>query len=62
MPYFHGYIPLKRWNGTELGTAYMERIGALENLHQMYAERMRYRLEDDIVLTQWIRAEIGKTN
>ncbi|MDA8695371.1 hypothetical protein N9L83_00315 [Flavobacteriales bacterium] len=62
MTYFLGYIPLKRWNGTALGTAYMERIGALENLHQMYAERMRYRLEDDIVLTQWIRAEIGKTH
>ncbi len=37
-------------------------MAPLENLHQMYAERMRYRLEDDIVLTQWIRAEIGKTN
>ena len=60
MGYFLDYIPMKTWNGTELGTAYIERLNAQGALHGLYANYMRYRLEDDMVLSEWIRAEIGK--
>lgn len=60
MAYFLNYIPLKTWNGTELETAYFERISSIGFLHNMYATRMRNRLTRDTELTQWILTEIGK--
>ena len=58
MPYFRGYIPLKRWNGTPLPAAYFERLSSLEFMHATYARQMAARKERDTQLTAWIRAEI----
>ena len=59
MAYFKGYIPLKRWNGTPLPAAYLERLSLLQFMHDMYAERMAARKKRDAQLTAWTRAEIG---
>jgi len=59
MAYFKGYIPLKRWNGTPLPAAYLERLSSLQFMHDMYAERMAARKKRDAQLTAWTRAEIG---
>ncbi len=62
MAYFKGYIPLKRWNGTPLPAAYLERLSSLQFMHDMYAERMAARKERDAQLTAWTRAEIGASD